>query len=197
MNLLEETIKQLLDEGLTQAQISKKLNRAESTINGIVKRLNYKYKSRNTVIHNYFSNINNPTKAYLLGFFIADGNIYYDRNHYRFGISLNNKDIDILKLYKSELNIPNDIEFLKFSHKEQQVKLRWSSKIMANNLMNKYNISVRKTYDINFWFPIYLLPPEYYGDFICGFLDGDGSIETNGKGKCTIRISGTNIIFFH
>ena len=67
---------------------------------------------------------------------------------------------------------------------------------MSKTFIEKYKILPRKTYDINFEFPFETLSKEYYGDFICGFIDGDGSIENNKRGTCTIRISGTNINFY-
>lgn len=48
---------------------------------------------------------------------------------------------------------------------------------MANTLINKYKIIPNKTKDFNFKFDFNLIPEEFHGAFIRGFIDGDGSFE--------------------
>ena len=43
--------------------------------------------------------------------------------------------------------------------------------------LENYNITPRKTYDLEFEFPFELIPNKYLWDFIRGFFDGDGQVS--------------------
>lgn len=70
--------------------------------------------------------------------------------------------------------------------------LRWTSKTMHKDL-EKYNITPRKTYDLDFEFPFELIPNEYIWDFIRGFFDGDGQISySENSHQMTFALYGTS-----
>lgn len=46
-----------------------------------------------------------------------------------------------------------------------------------NKDLEKYHITPRKTYDLEFEFPFELIPEEFIWDFIRGFFDGDGQVS--------------------
>lgn len=52
---------------------------------------------------------------------------------------------------------------------------------MLNTFINKYKIIPNKTKDFNFVFDFDLIPNEFHGAFIRGFIDGDGSFEQHDR----------------
>lgn len=159
---------------------------------------------RNKTNDEFFDNIDSEIKAYLLGFFIADGNIYQDtktpnRKAIRLAVGLSEKDSKIVNLYKDYICPDNSI--LKTHYKKNAVNrqpvqtIRWSSKYMASIFENNYNIKQRKTLDFNFVFPFEKIPENLYKDFIRGFFDGDGHISYIEKGQFTFAFYGTSFKF--
>jgi len=61
-------------------------------------------------------------------------------------------------------------------------------------IFNKLNITSNKTYTTDFIFPLDQLKPNLIRHFIRGFIDGDGSFESN-KGIFTITIVNTSFNF--
>ena len=55
-----------------------------------------------TLDENYFDSIDNPNKAYIIGFIYADGSINLKRN--LLTICISEKDLEILEFIKKELN---------------------------------------------------------------------------------------------
>jgi hypothetical protein len=84
-----------------------------SSVVSVIKRfnLNPKKARENTVLHNYFDNIDTDRKAYFLGFFVADGciNKYTTRTKGRFGFNIQNSDRKLLEVLKEEIKCPNNI----------------------------------------------------------------------------------------
>ena len=63
----------------------------------------------NHVNETYFANIDTATKAYFLGFIIADGNMYQrDNGKYQFSIKIKNTDKDILYKFADAVEFPKD-----------------------------------------------------------------------------------------
>lgn len=145
--------------------------------------------------HQYFDEINDEIKAYLLGFFIADGYLHSQSN--RFGVSIQENDKIILEYYQKMIC---DNPIYTKNRTTTQIKrlnqstFRWSSKHMNNIFQNKYKITANKTYDNNFKFPFETIPDQYIRHFIRGFIDGDGSFESNGN-IFTINLISTSLIF--
>lgn len=185
---------------MSVSKIAKELNRNKSSISSVVKRFNLHPVKEyvNTINHCYFDVIDRPIKAYLLGFFIADGCIYTDdksRSRYRLGITISSIDRVILEVFKSELNCPTEIKSIINTkgaiNRQEESVLRWTSKHMIETLSTKYHIIQRKTYDYSYKFPFDAIDTIYYGDLIRGFIDGDGSFESH-KGSFNPSIVGTS-----
>ena len=200
MTELQKQVIELLKQGLKPSEVSKKLNRNKSTIHSVINRYkdiigNYN-KTINTCNHNYFDNIDTEEKAYLLGFFIADG--YISTNDTRMGISIQYNDINILNCVKSNFAKDSKIYIKDYSTdsitRKEQCRIRWCSIHMKNILINKYKILPNKTYDSMFKFPFETIPKELIKHFIRGFIDGDGSFESY-KGVFTINLVSTSEIF--
>lgn len=175
-----------------------------SSVSSVVKRfnLNSKKEYQNTVIHDFFDTIDTSEKAYLLGFFIADGCICSNthRSNGRFSISQSLDDQEVVKAFKYYLNIPNQIQYVDnqigVEHRKLQNRIRWTSVHMADTFKEIYKITPNKTLNIDFEFPIHLIPENLQGHFVRGFIDGDGYIGDNGfKNNISISIIGTSIKF--
>ena len=151
--------------------------------------LNIKKGLCSKINETFFDVIDSEEKAYLLGFFIADGCIQKEAKKkngeiysYSYRFSLNNSidDIEIIKLFQKyicphkKLEYKNNQSGVKSKRKEQ-VSIRWVSKHMYETL-NLYNIHERKTYDSNFEFPFDKIPKKLIRHFIRGYFDGDGCI---------------------
>ena len=87
-----------------------------SSVSSVVKRfnLNPKKARENTIIDDFFDEINTDEKAYLLGFFIADGYISNQsgRKNKRFGINQSIDDLEVVEAFKIHLNIPTKIQYV-------------------------------------------------------------------------------------
>lgn len=139
-----------------------------------------KYKS------NYFDNIDNQDKAYMLGLFYADGNMKQDG--YTFSITLQEKDVEILKKINNLIESTHDIYFIKSNNKNWQncYKLTIYSKRICDALQY-HGIIPNKSLKLQF--PI--LPFELYKDFLRGYLDGDGNINKVNNHTITASFVGT------
>jgi hypothetical protein len=136
--------------------------------------MGYKYK----VNHEYFKNIDNEYKAYILGFIYADGCISQPvgNRQLNFRIGVQEEDGYILeKLSKDaaggQINIVKTPSSIKKGYKPQTC-VNISSNILGQDLIN-LGCSIRKSKE-GMTFPN--LPFHLMKHFIRGFLDGDGSI---------------------
>lgn len=129
----------------------------------------------------YFKEINSETKAYILGYIVADGSIEESNRkdrpsklvRLRFGCI--SEDDEILRLIQRELAPNNNLRFYQPKGNRKQVTiLQICDKELTSNLIDLYDIRPRKTFHSNFQFPN--IPQQYKRDFIRGFIDGDGSI---------------------
>lgn len=137
-------------------------------------------KSHNS---DYFKKIDSETKAYILGYIVADGSIEESvrKNRpsklirLRFGCVT--EDDEIIRLIQAEIAPDNKLRYYQPSgNRKQTTILQICDKELISDLRNLYNIQPRKTYNDNFEFPN--IPKEYERDFIRGFMDGDGSVGT-------------------
>lgn len=153
----------------------------------------YKYNK------DYFSKIDSEDKAYWLGFLYADGSInrFYKGEKLRsmtLEISLAYQDREHLEKFKQciESNIPIFERTNKLNGKEYK-----SVRIQLNNTKVCYDLcdlgcTPHKTYNVRL--PSYdIVPKEFMRDFLRGFFDGDGCIntsKTNGKPHIQVNITG-------
>ncbi len=160
--------------------------------------------ARNKTIDNFFDIIDSDIKAYLLGFFIADGCISKDtktpkRKAVRFSVNLSEKDSYITKLFKDNICPDNNLISSYYTkgavNRQPTIAIKWSSKYMNEILKNKYNITERKTYDLDFIFPFEEIDKIYINSFIRGFFDGDGHISHTLKNQFTLGLYGTSYKF--
>lgn len=125
---------------------------------------------------NYFSIIDKPEKAWLLGFLASDGSV--DRRRNRIKIGLSSIDVHILESIKEELSIEREI-YSTITNKGYAVsELTWSSKQMKKDL-SKFGIIPNKTYTDTL--SMELIPEQYKLSYILGYFDGDGCLRKDGR----------------
>jgi intein-encoded DNA endonuclease-like protein len=165
-----ESIKDLAKEiGLTAGGLQYRLNAANFVLN---KR---GPSSSQTVNHFYFSNIDSEIKAYLLGFFAADGCIYNhvsSKNSWYLEINLQATDDYIVKLFQSEISPKHKLKYVKHTTRKNQVRYRIASKQIATDLMS-LGFPPRKTHA---QIRLPKIDSKLIPHFIRGFFDGDGSV---------------------
>lgn len=169
-------------QGLTPTMVADKLGINRKNINYYINKYNievlnkfYKYLPPK---HDFFDNIDSEEKAYLLGFFLADG---FLTNNFRLGIENSIDDEEILLKFKE--NISPDAPLRYRDRKDNDIKRKKqvifiiTSEKMFNTLSKKYNIIQNKTYNPEFSFNFDLIPTNLVRHFVRGFFDGDGSIS--------------------
>lgn len=142
-------------------------------------------KRKYDVKDDFFKEIDSEEKAYLLGFFLADGTYSLGsgcKDSYRYQIHQQEIDKCVVDWYKNAI-VPEGNIVYKESYTDKKgtnhkgtYKLRWTSKTMHKDL-ELYNIFPKKTQDITFEFPFELIPHKFIWDFIRGFFDGDGQVS--------------------
>ena len=129
-----------------------------------------------TVNRNYFKQIDSENKAYILGFFYADG---YNSGTQASFTQLD-QDRDILDQINKELD--SDINISKKVQKSNNKiidNLTILSKEMCEDLSK---LGAIQNKSLNLKFPDKIIPEKFMRDFIRGYFDGDGCVW-NGKRK--------------
>lgn len=187
---LEEQIEHVFDlhynNKIAISYISHKFNVNHETIRNIFKREGKKivnhtsYQQVYTLNDNYFSKIDNPEKAYWLGFLYADGTLLERQNTIK--LYLHNKDVVHIDMFRKAINTNYPIDyyvnnyFVTRGYKPSQMSgVKISSKQMFNDLC-ELGCTPRKSYSLKF--PTEeQVPKELQRDFLRGFTDGDGSVN--------------------
>ena len=135
-----------------------------------------------TLNENYFEEIDSSNKSYILGFIYADGSINKKNNSLT--ICLSEKDKDVLKFIKKELNYSGIIKNKIINNRNYSL-VNIVSKKLINDLVD-LGIIQNKTYLSN---SLPKVPINYYNDMIRGFFDGDGSIYRDKLNQYTVCFS--------
>lgn len=135
--------------------------------------------SQRRVRHTFFSKIETELQAYLLGFYVADGNINEKRKTFR--IELQNQDSDIIYLYKdiispdARLYQTKEREFIgprgKAIHAHGNTGVDINSSQLCNSLVD-LGYGYNKSYKDMVISP--KIPSHLIRHFIRGYFDGDG-----------------------
>lgn len=188
-NILIEIQKLLLKHN-NPTQVSKELEIPRSTVSYLIKKHKLtvvKTNNRLTINHNFFDVIDSPEKAYIVGYFFADGCLENKKvKRIRFNSAMG--DFEIIEFIKNQLSphtkmtISEDkrknltIKNRVVKTKQKMVSFGVVSENMVKTLMEEYNVSDNKTYSQN-EFNFHKIPSEFYRDLIRGYFDGDGSIH--------------------
>lgn len=188
---------ELNHQGLNEKEIAIKLGINPKTLDYWVKKLRIPIQKR----HKYFVNehfwdcIDTEEKAYLLGYFIADGCLCLEnKKHHgivdghskRLGFCVSEDDAEVIELIQKFIIPTKPIEHINNQigvkyYRKPQLRCRWNSDYMFDRLIS-YGIKPRKTYDNEFSLPNNLVPKELMRHFIRGYFDGDGT-----KCQCALQ----------
>lgn len=135
----------------------------------------------------YFMTIDNPNKAYLLGFITADGTIANGR----LSIEIHEKDAELLTFFAEEINPDVKISNIncvtstvsntnhkKYITQKHNRRIAFGSKKLGESLA-KYGIVQNKSKTIT-RVPCELIPSDLLPFYFRGLIDGDGCIHKNG-----------------
>ena len=140
------------------------------------------YKNRYEINHHYFDEIDTEEKAYLLGFFVADGCVkkvqYKHKFSYRMSLDNTIKDAEIMQVFHDRICPQTKMHWKHIGENTNpQYTVQWNSDHMGEVLINKYKITCRKTHDKDFKLPDDAVPEHLWRHFIRGFMDGDGHVS--------------------
>lgn len=168
-----EITKELIDNLYTKQRLS---TLEVCKLLGICRTNFYKYLKKFNIYNHgqqkYFPNENffstwSHEMAYCVGFISADGHVWEKRPF--LSIGLHERDIDTLTYIKNQIS-PMSLVRANPKHKGIQLTIK-SHQIWSD--LKKYNITHDKTFDLKIDFDI---PKEFWGDYLRGYFDGDGSI---------------------
>ncbi|MFA4888042.1 MAG: LAGLIDADG family homing endonuclease [Candidatus Omnitrophota bacterium] len=112
-----------------------------------------------------------PELAYAIGLITTDGSISKDRRHINFTTS----DLQLAKLFKKILSLPNKIgKKASSSGAEKKYYFIQFGDVKFYNWLKTIGLTNNKTYRLG----KLKIPQKYFRDFLRGHLDGDGSIVT-------------------
>lgn len=190
----ETLLNKYFNKEITQKQLAELLDVREQTIGAYFKRKGLKNNKdllKESINHSFFKSIDSEIKAYLLGFFVADGCIYLNKTKYSqlktFSVGVTEKDKEVVELYKEYLCPNHNIRITtdhgsfnkEYLSKPIHVIKFTSSEIFDDITSHGYGIN--KTFTEKH---LPVLNEELLTHFIRGYFDGDGSVSiNNGKRK--------------
>jgi hypothetical protein len=118
------------------------------------------------ICHEYFSVLDTPLKAYILGLLAADGTV--SRDEPRIRLALHTKDVTLVEMVRDELAPHTPLR-----QRGAAVYLSISSPQIVADLAH-YGVVPRKSYCLE-W-PA-RLPATLHHAFLLGYFDGDGSLS--------------------
>lgn len=196
--LTEDEKKEILRRylnGETPKMICKDFHVTSARIPEVVKEMGYTPRDRSSskriysINDHYFDKIDSQNKAYIIGLLIADGN--RSKSGYAINLSLQEKDVDILKKINIELENERPLKFVELSKKNpnysNQYLLSFNSPRICK-VLETYGIVPNK--DFLTFFPRDI-DESMYRHVIRGILDGDGSIC---KTEARCNITGNRVL---
>jgi hypothetical protein len=150
--------------------------------------LNYIKPIKYNCNENFF-NEETESAYYFAGFLAADGCLFKKKGEsYEVKLTLKDTDKDILFKFKQSINSDAPVietkrlcrVFTRYFN-ITTAQFRIASKIVFNNLKQKFQLTPRKSLTLKF--PIKLKNNELIRHFIRGYFDGDGSIYINHTDK--------------
>lgn len=145
------------------------------------KGINTKRKNRYTLNEDYFKEIDNEDKAYILGFIYADGYVGDDKFN-NLVIAVSEKDKCILEKIKDKISFTGSIRTICnvegcYKNSKPKVVLNFSSKELTSDL-RKLGLYPNKSTTMK---KLPKIREDLYRHFIRGYFDGDGTIAFSKK----------------
>lgn len=174
LDIEKDVVKDFQENNLYCEDLAKKYEVDVHTIYSILDKYNIK---RQTGYHtncdiSYFEQIDNPHKAYLLGFITADGAVVNNI----LSIEVHDDDIGVLKYAQQQINPRATITKCKG---RSTSKISFGAKKIGEDLA-KYGVVQNKSKVIKN-VPLNFIPHEYLKYYFRGLIDGDGCVLKNGK----------------
>ena len=174
---VEETI-QLINEGPFLKDIAEHFNLDTETMRKRLEENGLKITNTNKINRrinsNYFSVIDDPIKAYWIGFLYTDGSVDHYGTTGRIRLQLQEADLEILEKFKEDLRIDSKIIYDKRAN-STCCSVEFVDEQIFNDL-GKYDIIPNKTYESKH-LPIDKIPEQFLNAFALGLFDGDGSLS--------------------
>jgi DNA-binding CsgD family transcriptional regulator len=181
-DIQEKEICNMYSSGMSSVDIGKIFNCDHKTITKILDKYNIDRVGvglrRYKLNENYFDKVDTPNKAYILGFFYADGS--NSDSKCTITMSLQEEDKDILEAIRKEIGSEKPLEFLDYSNKhdggynyKNQYRLLMFSKHMCETLKN---VGMIPNKSLALQWPTFLRD-DLYSHFLRGYIDGDGYIQ--------------------
>lgn len=156
-------------EKLSQREIARRLGIGKTTINRWCKELCL-YYVKHTSNEKFFDKWNEYS-AYMLGYIITDGNVYWNPKKSKWSLTITAAEKDKNHLEKMR-QLLSSTKPLLYSSKTKSYRLIATNKKLCKKLI-KLGIVPRKSLIVAF--P--RIPNNYLRHFIRGVIDGDGSIK--------------------
>lgn len=187
----KDDIKKLYESGISTVQIGKKYKVSHKVIARVLESLgirrNCSSNRKYSLNENYFDCIDTPNKAYILGFFYADGSNCFSKK--TISMALQEHDKDILERIRLEIKSEKKLEYIDYTTKhdfgynyKNQYRLLLFSAHMCKTL-NSIGMVPNKSLKLDFPH----ISPSLYSHFIRGYYDGDGSLYVYIKPNGTIQ----------
>jgi len=165
---------------------------SRETIARVLKRHRVQRRSRSEELtrysenSHYFHYINNPNKAYWIGFIAADGCVVTDNSVNYLIITLHARDYNHVVKFKHAIESDRPVKLYEPVNSCPRAVISVHNKAMVADLA-QWRIVPRKTNILTF--PENLLP-SFHRDYIRGYVDGDGCISS-WNGKLSFDLCGT------
>ena len=174
LDIEKDVVKDFQENNLYCEDLARKYEVDVHTIYRILDKYNIK---RQTGYHtncdtSYFEQIDNPHKAYLLGFITADGTVIDNI----LSIEVHDDDIEVLKYAQQQINPQATITKCKG---RSTSKISFGAKKIGEDLA-KYGVVQNKSKIIKN-VPLNFIPHEYLKYYFRGLIDGDGCVLENGR----------------
>ena len=135
---------------------------------------------------NYFSIIDTPNKAYVVGLIASDGNVYKRDGHdgqIRLSFQDGDSEHQLLTSILSDMNATHPIiktSIIQNDKNFEYISISIVSQKLFEDICN-IGIAPKKTWKINLAQIIRNIPKQFIRDFLRGYFDGDGSINITKK----------------
>lgn len=170
----------LYQNGMSLAKIENKYGYSRTVVRRIFHEHNWEIRNRYDAIynkysynHHYFDNIDNPNKAYFIGFLYADG---YNSGS-GFSVELQYRDKAVLYGFKNLLDYNGDIKFYERSvspnNKSDTCKININGRYVSKKLSE---LGCVKNKSLILDFPDWITE-ELFPFFLKGYIDGDGWVQ--------------------
>ncbi|MEW4242331.1 hypothetical protein Q0N51_25390 [Priestia megaterium] len=181
-------------DNMSLREIAKQFNTCHRVIKNHLVKNGYSYlKRKYSLNEDYFNELDDPQKLYLLGWIYSDGCVFnHQNNGYKgFSFKLHKKDSYILEYFKEILKAEHPIKYEKTTSGylvgSEYAKIIIGSTRIYNDLLN-YGLMPRKTFLLKY--PHHIVSD--HRPFILGVFDGDGGIHFNSvKKMASFTIAGT------